>query len=234
MEGIQPGVVLYRNFDHAFMQQLKLETSSRKIAIRMSFEESEKGFQLRVVDEDGNEVVQRIEHVKDQAKNPEAARTTIMAQLSKLGETDFTATAIAIAMSRDFFLPVGVLNQLRRECINSLEVLRTQRRPRQSASITPNTVTYPSERLDYSANVVNEKAIQFYKRHGVQEIEQGVELQINPSGKILMTTRHCLKYQFDLCRGERGSAEELFLSDGKTKYRLEFDCDNCVMKIVSP
>lgn len=234
MDGIQPGVVLYRNFDHEFMQQLKSETAARKIAVRLSFEENEKGFQLRAVDEDGNEVVRRIGDAKEKAKNAEAARATIRTQLSKLGETDFTATEIVLGLDEVFFLPIGMLNQLRRDCIASLEAKRTQLRPRQSISIEPNSIPYPAQRLDYSANVVNEKAAQFYKRHGVREIEKGVELQNDASGKVLMTTRHCLKYQFDLCRGERGSAEELYLSDGRMKYKLEFDCDNCVMKIMSP
>jgi putative protease len=216
------------------MQQLKSETAARKIAVRLSFEENEKGFQLRAVDEDGNEVVQPIGHAKEKAKNAEAARATIRTQLSKLGETDFTATEIVLGLDEVFFLPIGMLNQLRRDCIASLEAKRTQLRPRQSISIEPNSIPYPAQRLDYSANVVNEKAAQFYKRHGVREIEKGVELQNDASGKVLMTTRHCLKYQFDLCRGERGSAEELYLSDGRMKYKLEFDCDNCVMKIMSP
>ena len=32
----------------------------------------------------------------------------------------------------------------------------------------------------------------------------------------------------------QGTSEELFLSDGKTRYRLEFDCDRYVMKIITP
>jgi putative protease len=68
----------------------------------------------------------------------------------------------------------------------------------------------------------------------VEEIEKGLELQNDSSGKILMTTRHCLKFQFDLCRGDKGGAEELFLSDGRTSYKLDFDCEQCVMKIVAP
>ncbi|MCX6134868.1 MAG: U32 family peptidase [Ignavibacteriales bacterium] len=234
MEGIQPGVVLYRNFDHEFIQQLKSDTSARKIAVRLLFEENEKGFQLRAIDEDGIEAVAYLAHAKEEARNPEAARQTIHTQLSKLGETDFTAAEVMLASGEVFFLPIAVLNQLRRDCMGSLVSKRAEQRPRLSLSIVPNDVPYPAQKLDYSANVVNEKAAQFYSRHGVKGIEKGVELQTDASGKVLMTTRHCLKYQFDLCRGERGSAEELFLSDGRTKYKLEFDCDNCVMKIISP
>ena len=234
MEAIQPGVVLYRNFDHAFIQQLKSETSKRKIGVRLFFGEHKRGFQLRAVDEDGNEVVQCIEHPKEKAKKPEAANDAINAQLSKLGKTDFLASETVIGMKDALFLPVGVLNQLRRDCISSLEAERARKYPRRSSSIVPNNFPYPTTTLNYSANVVNESAAQFYRRHGVQQIERGLELQNDVAGKVVMTTRHCLKYQFDLCRGEKGSAEELYLSDGRTKYKLEFDCDACVMKVVSP
>jgi collagenase-like PrtC family protease len=234
MEGILPGVVLYRNFDHAFIQQLKSETSKRKIGVRLFFREYKRGFQLRAIDEDGNEVEQSIEHPKERAKMPEAANDTITAQLSKLGKTDFLASEIVIGLKDALFLPVGVLNQLRRDCIGSLEAERARKYPRRSSPIVANKVPYPTTTLDYSANVVNEKAAQFYRRHGVQHIEQGLELQNDVAGKVLMTTRHCLKYQFDLCGGEKGGAEEVYLSDGRTRYKLEFDCDNCVMKIISP
>ena len=234
MEGIQPGVVLYRNFDHEFTQQLKSESSARRIAVRLLFEQNENGFQLRATDEDGIDVLQELEHPKEVAKKPEAAKATMIAQLSKLGETDFAVEELTLGIDQPFFLPIGTLNQLRRDCIASLEKKRASLRPRQEISIVPNNAPYPAQTLDYSANVVNVKAAQFYRRHGVQKIESGVELQAEASGKVLMTTRHCLKYQFDLCRGEQGSAEELYLSDGKSKYKLEFDCDNCVMKIVSP
>ena len=106
--------------------------------------------------------------------------------------------------------------------------------PPSTKTIEPNDVPFPEQSLDYSANVVNEKAVEFYKRHGVKRIEKGFELQSEASGKALMTTRHCLKFQFDLCRGEKGGSEELYLSDGTNRYRLEFDCDECVMKIVAP
>ena len=129
---------------------------------------------------------------------------------------------------------MGVLNQLRRDCIAALEAERARNYPRETGTVVPNDTPYPITVLDYSSNVVNEKALQFYRRHGVKEIEKGLELQNDAAGKVLMTTRHCLKFEFDLCRGDKGTAGELYLSDGKATYKLEFDCDACVMKILSP
>ena len=234
MEGIQPGVVVYRNYDHEFMQLLKSDSASRIIDIDLAFDETPDGFQLRAFDEDGNEVIHRLVHAKEIARKPDAALETIKTQLSKLGDTIFSAKRITIGVKQAFFLSVGVLNQLRRDCVAALEAERAKRIQRQVKTIIPNDFPYPEKRLDYSANVVNEKAAAFYRRHGVEEIEKGLELQNDASGKNLMTTRHCLKFQFDLCRGDKGSAEKLFLSDGKTIYRLDFDCEQCVMKIMAP
>jgi len=234
MEGIEPGVVVCRNYDHEFVQLLKSDSAKRTIDIDLTFDETQDGFELRAVDEDGNEATHRIVHAKEVARKQDVAYETIKTQLSKLGDTIFNAKSVAIGLKQAFFLPVGVLNQLRRDCISALEVVRARTVPRQARSIVPNDLPYPEKRLDYSANVVNEKAAAFYRRHGVQEIEKGLELQNDSSGKTLMTTRHCLKFQFDLCRGEKGSAEELYLSEGKIRYKLDFDCEQCVMRIVAP
>lgn len=75
MEGIQPGVVLYRNYDHEFVQLLKSDTSRRKIGVSLFFNENEEGFELRALDEDGNEAVHRIKHEKELAKKPEGIGT---------------------------------------------------------------------------------------------------------------------------------------------------------------
>ncbi len=234
MVGILEGNMLYRNFDHEFVKQLQSESSIRKILVSLFFDELVNGFELRAIDEDGIEAAQRIEWRKEKARKPETAIETIRAQLSKLGDTIFQAQEINIGLKEAYFLPVSTLNQVRRDCLASLAAKRAEAFPRQTHALVPNDVPYPKTSLDYSANVVNEKAVQFYRRHGVQTIENGFELLNDPAGKVLMTTRHCLKYQFDLCRGEKGSEEELFLWSGKVKYALEFDCDKCVMKVVSP
>ncbi|HTY35603.1 MAG TPA: U32 family peptidase [Bacteroidota bacterium] len=234
MRGIEPGTVLYRNLDLEFTKALKSDSSRRAIAVKFVFGETAAGFQLRATDEDGVEVIQTLEHPKEPARKSENAKSSILTQLSKLGETIFVSEEITIQTDPMFFLPVGVLNKLRRDCISALEAERERMRHRPTFALSANTEPFPSRQLDYTANVVNRMAAQFYRRHGVQEIEPGVELQSDAAGKALMTTKHCLKYQFDLCRGERGSAEELYLFDGRTNYRLEFDCDQCVMRVVSP
>ncbi|MCX6136299.1 MAG: U32 family peptidase [Ignavibacteriales bacterium] len=232
--GIQSGTILYRNFDHDFVKLLKGESSSRKIAVDLTLSETADGFSLRVRDRDGMEVGVSIVHAKEPAKKPEAMRETILSQLSKAGDTIFVISDITVDLPSMYFIPVAVLNRLRRDCLALLEDERGARYTPQRRKIIPNDVPCPLPRLDYSFNVVNNLARRFYQRHGVESIEDGFELQNDHSGQVLMTMRHCLKFQAGLCRGERGGDEILYLSDGRTRFRLEVDCDRCVMKIIAP
>jgi len=234
MAGIQPGTVLYRNHDHAFLRQLNGRSAVRRIGVEMVFEDRTDGFALCAKDEDGNQVLTQIVHAKEEATRPAKALETIRTQLSKMGETPYVLTLFTYAPASTYFLPVAVLNQMRRTCLDALDAERTRHQPGRLQNLVPNSVPYPLTTLDRYANVVNSKAAAFYRRHGVEGIEMGVELQESFPETTLMTTKYCLKYQFDLCTGDRGGAEELFLSDGKTRYLLEFDCDRCVMKIVAP
>jgi 23S rRNA 5-hydroxycytidine C2501 synthase len=234
MAGIEPGTMLYRNHDHEFVRQLRGRSAARKIDVELIFEERNDGFVLRAVDEDGNQAVADVIHRKEEAAKPDKVLETIRTQMSKMGESIFVLTQFTYTPAKTYFIPVAVLNQLRRTCLNGLEAERRKLYPRRMQSLVPNSIPYPAKHLDRYVNVVNARAASFYRRHGVVEIEKGVELQESFAGTTLMTTKYCLKYQFDLCKGDRGSAEELFLSDGKTRYRLEFDCDRCVMKIIAP
>jgi 23S rRNA 5-hydroxycytidine C2501 synthase len=233
MDGIQPGMVLYRNHDHEFARQLRGKTGNRRIGVGFSFEETDDGFVLLATDEDGISVRSTIVHPKEPATNPERALNTIRTQMAKSGETVFALNDLQYKPDTVFFLPVALLNGLRRSCLEALEAERAKRFPRREYKLVPNSIPHPATTLDQYANVTNDKAMVFYRRHAVKEIAKGVELQDSNAGTSLMTTRYCLKYQFDLCDGERSTAEGLFLSDGKHRFRLEFDCGNCLMKVVS-
>lgn len=234
MAGILPGTLLYRNYDHEFVKMLKGDTARRKIGVVFTLAESPDGFILTGVDEDGFRGEAAVVHPKKAAKKPETARETILSQLSKLGDSIFVLSDITVDMLQVFFIPASILNQLRRECVAALETERSRHSVPLQKKMIPNDVLYPIQRIDYSYNVVNKLSARFYARHGVESIEQGFELQQDASGKALMTMRHCLKFQAGLCRGDCGGNEQLFLTDGKNRYALEVDCDQCIMKIIAP
>jgi putative protease len=90
--------------------------------------------------------------------------------------------------------------------------------------------------------VLNEMARDFYRRHGVGEIEPAAESGLDLSGRKVMTTRHCLKHHMGWCKtypnpkAPPGSgpapAEPLALVDEEgRKFRLRFNCPACVMEV---
>jgi len=222
---IKKGTYIYRNFDYDYLKQLKALKIKRKIEVKINF--SLDG--LRLTDEDGNTIKHEINEKLKPAQNSEMARQNILKQLSKLGETDFYSEEISISLDETPFIPVSSLNKIRRQAVEKLEQERLRNFPKKSFKIVPNDYPYPAKKLDFSANVLNNHAKQFYNRHGICEIEPAAESGINMAGKKLMTTKHCLKYQFNLCKK---SEEPLYLIGEHNKYRLEFDCNKREMFVL--
>jgi len=244
MDGLELGTAVYRNHDHAFIKQLKIDKTQRRIRIAMYFREEENGFSLTIIDEDGIQTEVKILSEKSPAKNIQSAEETIRKQLTKLGDSIYQCDDIQIDWSKPYFLPVSILNELRRNAVASLEEKRLN-------GYLPKTILsgrelhsrpeipYPQKSLSYFANVANKKAEQFYRRHGVTEIEPAFELQNHHSGKPaaagkqVMTMKHCLRFQFGLCVGTgEENAGPLFMNDAKNHFRLEFDCKECKMKMI--
>lgn len=231
-KGIEVGAMIYRNYDHTFAKTLQAEKTKRLISVKMQFEETKNGFVLSMIDEDNVKVSIAKELEKALAKNPSAAEETVRRQLIKLGDSIFACLDFTLLWCQPYFIPVSVCNEMRREATVLLEEERLKRFSRPHSTIIPNNEPYPAAHLDYSANIANKKAESFYRRHGVKTIEPAFELQHNNKA-LVMTMKHCLRFQYDLCAGQnKVDAESLFLQDGRNQYRLEFDCQACQMKVV--
>ena len=94
---------------------------------------------------------------------------------------------------------------------------------------------YPT--LTYLGNVMNDEARRFYLDHGVKAVAPAYEKQ-PADGAVLMFCRHCLRYSMGWCpvhqKGRSPYREPYYLasSDGR-RFRLEFDCKNCQMKVLA-
>ena len=130
---------------------------------------------------------------------------------------------------------MSIINRLRRETLDRLTETLLKRYAPKSIPFSPNTVPYPEKTIDYRANVLNRHAERFYARHGATVSEPALERGGNPLGKIVMTTRYCICHQLDACSRYAIKAaslkKPLFLTDGRRRYRLSFDCNLCVMHI---
>lgn len=232
MKGIKVGTVLYRNYDRKFAKILEQEKTKRIIRVDMIFKENSDGFSLDVEDEDRISVSAAVQTEKNPAKNSDVAQTSIKRQLEKLGNSIFSLRNFRIQWKQPYFIPMSLCNDLRRKAIALLEEERMKKYPQQLVSTARNRIPYPFKELDYSANVANKLAEAFYRRHGVERIEPAYEL-IKVHDANVMTTKHCLRFQYGLCSGKGNTQPAPFLlQDGRNTYRLEFDCIACQMKII--
>ena len=229
---LKAGMEIFRNSDFAFEKTLSGNSSDRRIAVSLDLYEHETGYSLCVEDEDWNRAYYSVEEQKIPAKDAASARQQIDTQLRKLGNTAFSAKKVSIPASFDFFIPGSVLNDMRRQAIQRLQDIRTERyRPRPVRRVT-SQAAYPATNLDYRANAANRLAKDFYRKHGVKQIDDAFELQNSYNGKTLMTTKHCIRYHYNMCNKSKKTNEPLYLKDNRHKYRLEFDCSRCEMKII--
>jgi len=235
MKGLFPGAVLYRNFDAAFDKKLKSSKTNRRIALDIEFKETKTGFILDLCDEDEVQYSEELMIEKQTAENAELSQSNIEKQLKKLGNTIFECRLLNVDLKHSYFIPAKVLNEARRNAVESLEKKRLENHLIPYKEIKKTIHSYPVEKLSYKGNVTNKLARQFYNRHGVKEINDGFEMVSQISDAELMITKHCIKYELGFCPKYQISddnwKEPFYLLDGNKRFRLEFDCKKCVMKV---
>src|SRR5665647_1387090 len=236
MNGIYPGAKVYRNYDHIFQQQLKSDLTIRKIAVSIEISETDDGFELTANDESGIVVTSEYDLPKNPARDILKSKETITHQLTKSGDTPFLVSSVETNGTEKFFFQASALNAMRRDLLDRITVVR-KKKTRNEISHEPNSYLYPDKEIGYEGNISNRLARQFYIRHGVENPEMAFEKQSDPHGKTVMTTKHCLKFQMGFCPkfgGKKSTnfSEPFSLNDGINELRLDFDCLQCVMKVI--
>lgn len=231
LKGMENGTAVFRNLDREFTKTVERDSAQRRFAVKLEFSETAKGFVLKASDERGTAVKKELHFKKEAAKNPEAALDTIKKQLSKLGESAFYLESLDVKLSAPFFIPVSILNDLRRDALAELENAGSAAPARSEIKISPNSFPYPEAKLDYTANVLNSKAAAFYKRHGVTEVGRAAEAGADLSGRPLMVSRFCLVRRLGQCKKGK-PVEPMYIEDAEgNRLRLEFDCAACRMRV---
>lgn len=234
------GTPLWRNQDQRFEQQLQGRSAERRIDVCLHFRATDNGFSVDVTDEDGLSV--SVQNTTDHipSEKPNSNSKNIVKQLSKLGDSPFSASQIIDETQGLYFLPAAQINALRREAIDELTNHRIRHFHPKDTPFERNDKAYPTPVLDYRANILNSKAETFYRRHGVQQMEYGLEKTHDYDGHALMTTRYCLRYELGCCLQGKGTlkrkanihpSDTLLLVNNGKRLRLEFDCRQCLMRI---
>lgn len=235
MPRIKPKTVLYRNFDQEFDRIMQKKSAERKLAVDVSLAENNFGFTLTMCDEDGNSVSMALSKDKELARTPQ--HDNLINQLGKLGSTPFVPRNIEVDLSENWFIPSSELAELRRATVEKLLALRRINYHRELWRMPETEHPYPQKELTYLGNVMNKEAAAFYQKHGVERIAPAFEVE-HPEGAALMFCKHCLRYSMGWCpvhhKVKSPYREPYYLvsGDGK-KFRLQFDCKNCQMKVYS-
>ena len=226
-------VELYRNIDKQFEKILSGKTAERKISVDILFEELTDGVRITFTDEDGCTVSVSESIELTAAQQPEKMAETLRTALAKLGGTPFAARHITIPKCTAF-LRAGFINELKAKAVEKLTVARIAHFHPQD---TP--LRYAPEPLfqkaDYLRNITNEAHRAVYEDFGAKSIEYGLDKTEDYAGKALMTCKYCLRYELGWCHKRLEAAkapkDPLYLVSGRHRFRLEFDCGKCEMRL---
>ena len=237
---LRPNHPLSRNLDHNWQQALLKTSAERRIGVRWQTELREQRLQLTAISEEGVSVIVALDGPFGMANKPEQALDGLRDLLTQLGTTEYHALNVTLDAPQAFFVPNSQLKALRRDAIGQLTAARIAAYPRgrRKAETSPPPV-YPESHLSFLYNVYNQKARDFYHRHGVQLIDAAYEAHEEPGEVPVMITKHCLRFSFNLCpkqakgvTGVRTKVAPMQLVHGDEVLTLKFDCKPCEMHVV--
>lgn len=235
MPRLKPKTRLYRNFDQEFEKLMQKKSAERKMAVDICLTENNFGFTLSLTDEDDNSVSLTLQCEKEPARTPQT--DNLRNQLGKLGNTPFEAKDIKIDLSDNWFIPSSELSELRRNAVEKLLEVRRINYRREVFRMKETKSKFPVSTLTYLGNVMNSSAAEFYKNHGVLKVMPAFEKE-QPKDAVLMFCKHCIRYSMGWCpvhhkvRSPFREPYYLVSSDGR-RFRLEFDCKQCQMKVLA-
>jgi putative protease len=237
---LRPSHPLNRNLDHDWQQALLKTSAERRIGVSWQATLREQRLELTATSEEGVSAGVRLDGPFGAANKPEQALEQLRDLLTQLGTTIYHADRVELDAPQAFFIPASQLKALRREAIEALTEARVAAHPcggRKAESDPP--PVYPEAHLSFLANVYNQKARDFYHRHGVQLIDAAYEAHEETGEVPVMITKHCLRFSFNLCpkqakgvTGVRTKVEPMQLVHGDEVLTLKFDCKPCEMHVI--
>ena len=249
LDGLRTGSILSRNRDQVFEKILSGKTAERRIPVTATFTVEEDALTLLLTDGTSTgfaEVAMDLEAPSDAEEN----RARLAQNLGKMGDTDYRIAELFIPEDLDVFVPASIANQLRRHATAELDADRKAHWEPTHRDPGDPTAPYPEKTVDFRANVANRLAKAFYERHGATVTAPAFEILPVPKAD-LMTCRHCVRAQLDLCpKTLKFFPERLKTTDRKLfrpeplllknsageVFRAEFHCEEkpCFMTITSP
>jgi 23S rRNA 5-hydroxycytidine C2501 synthase len=229
------GTLVYRNADTAFAKKLAGSVQCRTLAVSIRLSDNADGLLMTVGDEDGivSKTILKVE--KEIARQTGVIAAMAEKQLRKSGGTPFSVEGVEVNLQSGAFYPAAVINELRRKGLDEHLAVRLLGYVSEHTEQTINNVPWPAEELSFLDNIGNQKALEFYRRHGVERINRSGLKSKAVAGCALMTCKYCIRAQLGMCakmgHNVSGIVEPLVLIDNTGEYQLGFDCDKCEMTV---
>lgn len=229
---LKKGTKIFRNKDIVFEKQLSGK-SVRKLKVDITLSDN----YIEASDKCGKKSKKYFFNSKEKLKNSKDFFSKTKEKFSKMGDTVFELDSFTYNCQEEYFFPASFLNSLRRDILDSLqeEILNSYSRAKQRE--IDFSIPYIKETVDYTENVSNEESKAFYANKGVEIKEYALEKQMKQGEICLMRSRNCIRYNLGQCLKRHTIKKEyqgeLFLKDNNHKYRLKFDCEQCLMEVYS-
>ena len=230
-EGIEVGAAIYRNYDHRFSLALDRSRTRRTIDATAKLAITQHNVELTITDCEGiSSIITRnieAEPSSDSGKMVDTARR----QISKSGGTIFTITDVDVS-GGEYFVPASLLADMRREALETLRTIRIERKLPHLIKSDDGTARYPFDKVTRYENVTNHLSEEFYRTHGVEEIEPALES--SPTiGERVMISSYCIRRELGECLKKNPKLKgDLYIEHGFARYRLDFDCKQCLMGLI--
>lgn len=223
---------LYRIINAKEIEKIEKAPVYRYIETKIKISENDKkNYKISIIDED-NIKASVIYKKQSQSK---IKKENLFAFFNKNKEYEFKVTEIIT--DNNVNIKDNDLKHIQEILYMKLRTEREKYRPKEKGKIN-NTklIKYPQTNITALDNVTNKKAIEFYKKHGVKNIEPAIESSLDISNKPIAHGKYCIKYEQGYCSKKKGIVipkEPWFLEDKfGNKYKLKFNCDKCEMDIL--
>ncbi len=206
--GAYRGAKIYRNLDLEWQKQVETSTGNRKIDIDLVLSETGTGYDFCafIRSRDARPCVSTgIQCDKILANNPEKATENIQKKALQWGDTVFNPVNLELKFKEPRLIPASAIGEMKRDLVTKLmdEMVENHRNNREC-------------RTDVARNVST------------------TAIKPDEIPTALMTCHHCIRYANGMCSKETGQkATPLFIRNGTNTFRLEFDCRNCLMRVMA-
>ena len=202
--GAQRGTKIYRNYDIEWQKQVDASNGNRKIDINLTLAETETGYELFADCTDAPRASVSIQCEKITANNPEKATENIRKKALQWGDTVFNPVSLELRFTEPRLIPASVIGDMKRNLVEKMM----------------------------------SELIENHRNNRMHRVVSGKvsTTTIDPDAipDRLMTCHHCIRFTNGMCSKETGQkATPLWIRNGSNVFRLEFDCRNCLMYVLS-